>query len=114
MLSLTQLFWLFLLALAGCYWWSAHGVKERAFRAVKDYCRRVDVVMLDDSLVLRGFWFKRDAQGSLRVWRSFLFEFTSTGDERYRGRVVMLGRAVDWIELEPHRMEPQDPAPGQD
>ncbi len=86
------------------YFWSAQGIKEGAFRATKIYCEKMEVQLLDQSIALRGFWFKRDKQGKIRIWRSFQFEFTATGEERYRGLIVLLGREILSIQLEPHRI----------
>jgi hypothetical protein len=38
------------------------------------------------------------------LWRAFYFEFTVIGDDRYVGRVVMLGNRVSEVQLDPHRM----------
>jgi len=92
------------LAVIGVFWWQSQAVKELAFQATRNHCANMGVQLLDDSVVLRGFWFKRDAGGSLRVRRSYLFEFTSTGDERYHGGTVMLGARVETIQLAPHRL----------
>jgi hypothetical protein len=91
--------------LAGAYWWwRAHAVKEVALRIVRGHCQSLEVQLLDESVVLSGFWLKHDASGTLRVRRSYTFEFTSTGDERYHGCVVMLGTSIESIQLEPHRL----------
>lgn len=104
MVDLADVFWLTLL-LSVCYYaWHAHGMKETALAATRKYCRQMDVELLDDTVVLRGFWLKRDGSGRLHMWRSFLFEFTSTGEERYSGRIVLLGNRVEDIQLEPHRL----------
>jgi hypothetical protein len=66
----------------------------------------MDVMLLDDAVYLRGLWFKRDDNGSLRVWRRFMFDFTVTGEERYQGRIIMLGPRIVHSELEPHRFGP--------
>ena len=86
------------------YWWSAQGIKERALKAARAHCEGMDIQLLDDSVVLRRLWFKRDGRGSFRVWRLFYFEFTATGEERYSGTVEMLGMAVVSLQLAPHRM----------
>ena len=86
------------------YLWKAHGMKEQALSASKRYCQQADVQLLDDSVVLKGFWFKRDTQGKLRWWRSYLFEFTVTGAERYQGKTVLLGGKILSIQLEVHRL----------
>lgn len=85
-------------------WWNAQGVKHIALTATKNHCKKMDVLLLDDGVVLRGFWLKRDARGHLRLWRSYTFEFSSTGHERYNGQIILLGRFVEDIHLDPHRL----------
>jgi hypothetical protein len=86
------------------YWWQGQGIKIRALQAVKAHCQTMDVQLLDESIVLRGFWLKRDSRGSLRIWRSYLFEFSSTGEQRYTGRVILLGPHIESVQLDPHRL----------
>ncbi|MEE8057973.1 MAG: DUF3301 domain-containing protein, partial [Pseudomonadales bacterium] len=75
-----------------------------ALQVTKKYCKKMDVQLLDDGLVLRGFWLKRDSRGSIHLWRSYNFEFTSTGNDRYSGQIILLGRFVENIHLDPHRL----------
>ncbi|MGK0441602.1 MAG: hypothetical protein ACJA0N_001402 [Pseudohongiellaceae bacterium] len=86
------------------YWWKAQGIKQQAYHAVKKHCKEMELQLLDEGVVLKAFWFKRNGQGQLKMWRSYQFEFSSTGDERYQGRVVMLGLVIESIELQPHRI----------
>lgn len=90
------------LAALALYWWRAQGVREIALNAVRAYCRAADVQWLDETVALRGFWLKRDATGKLRIWRSYVFEFTDTGELRQQGRIILLGRQVEAIQLQPH------------
>ena len=102
-IELTDIALIMLLAAGAYWWWRGYAVKEVALRAAREHCRSFDVQLLDESVVMRGLWLKRDASGTLRVRRSFTFEFTSTGDERYHGDVVMLGPRLEMVQLEPHR-----------
>ena len=102
--DLKDLFWLTLTAVACLLWWRGQQAKERALRHVRRYCEELDIQLLDDNIALRAVWLKRDASGRLSFWRRYHFEFTSTGDERYSGRIVTLGSAVTSIDLEPHRL----------
>lgn len=104
MVELSDLFWLSLLIFGGWYWLSAREIKDVALKAVKAYCEEVDVELLDESVVLRGFWFKRDSRGSMKLWRSYIFEFSSTGDDRYKGKVILLGNKTESVQLETHRL----------
>lgn len=92
------------LALGGWYWWRAHAVKEIALEAARSHCREMQVQLLDDTVVLRGFWFRRDAGGSLRLSRRYQFEFTATGDDRYHGYVLLQGIRVETVRLDTHRI----------
>lgn len=103
-MTLSNLTWLFAAGFVIWYWWRAKAIKDAVLTAAKSYCTRVDVMLLDDAVYLRGLWFKRDSAGRLRVWRRFLFDFTTTGEERYQGRIIMLGQEVEHIELDAHRI----------
>jgi hypothetical protein len=102
--SLADVLLLFLFFVLVWHLWHAQGIKQQALLAVREYCEQMDVQLLDDGIVLRGFWLKRNPRGQLQIWRSYLFEFSSTGDERYQGRIMLLGSVVESIELQPHRL----------
>lgn len=102
-MTLGTLFWLFFAGLAIWYWWRAKAIKDSVLQSAHRYCKTMDVMLLDDAIYLRGVWFKRDDQGRIRVWRRFMFDFTSTGEERYSGRVIMLGSRILHMDLDPHR-----------
>lgn|SRR5690606_21948122 len=104
MSDLYPLLWLGVLALVIFYWRRALLSKDIAFAAAQRHCREMDVQMLDQSVYLRRLWFKRNARGHLSLWRAFYFEFTATGADRYSGRVILLGRRVEAVQLEPHRV----------
>ena len=103
MYQVSDLFPLIIIALFGWYWWSAQGVKEIALKAAKLHCREMGVQLLDESVALHRLWFKKDPNNKTRTWRSYLFEFTSTGEERYQGRVILLGKIVEQVQLQAHR-----------
>lgn len=102
---LDDIFLIILLLVAYLYWSNAQQVKEFALKATRAHCLCMEVQMLDEYVALSGIWLKRDAAGKVHVRRSFLFEFSSTGNERYNGRIVMLGCQVELIHMEPYRFE---------
>ena len=79
--------------------------REIAFMAANVYCQKMNVFLLDEYVALNGQWLKRDEDGKIKAWRSYQFEFSSTGDERYHGKLIMLGRKVIKIQLEPYRIQ---------
>lgn len=104
LIDLEALFLLTLILLSFYHWWQSQKVKEIALTHTRRKCRELDLQLLDDNINLRGFWLKRDGNGRLKIWRSYNFEFSSTGDERYPGKVVMLGNQLTNLELAPHRL----------
>ena len=87
------------------YWFNAQKAKEIALGAVKNHCLSMEVQMLDDYVALNCIRLKRDKLRKMQIQRSFLFEFSSTGYERYQGTVLMLGRRVESIYMEPYRID---------
>lgn len=102
---LNELILITLLLGACWYWLSGQQVKEIALKAVKSQCLNLDVQMLDDYVALTGIRLARDQSGTIRLQRVFSFEFSSTGNERYNGVCMMLGRQVESIRMEPHRFD---------
>lgn len=98
-------FFLIILLLSLGYFWSdSMKVRERAFFCVKKHCQQVEVQLLDEYVALNALWLKKDDLGKTKIWRSYQFEFTSTGYERYNGKVVMLGQMLISIQLDPYKI----------
>lgn len=93
------------MCLAYLYWFNSQKAKEIALETAKGHCFASQVQMLDGYVALNGIWLKRDQSGKMQMQRSFHFEFSSTGFERYNGTVLMLGRRVESIYMEPYRIE---------
>ncbi|NRP36122.1 hypothetical protein XMD579_000931 [Marinobacterium sp. xm-d-579] len=104
-IELTDLFLLTLVAGVIYVWYKGLAVRERALNAVESYCNKLDLQLLDQNVSLRALWLKRDDRGRLTPWRRYQFEFTTTGDQRYRGQVVLLGNRLESITSEAHKFE---------
>jgi hypothetical protein len=85
-------------------WWDGLGAKEAARKICLRLCRERDVLFLDDTVALTRMRLRRDANGTLRIFRRFNFEFTSDGEQRYQGYVDMLGNRVIHTEMEAYRI----------
>lgn len=94
-----------LMLLGFLYWYKAQEIKEIAFNATRAHCLAMDVQMLDDYIATDGLSLVRDAAGAIHCRRSFLFEFASTGEKRYNGKIIMLGQRVESIDMEPYRID---------
>lgn len=102
-LQLSDLLLLTALAVAAALFWRARRVHETAVRLTRRHCDREDVMLLDETVGLKKIRLRRDKTGRLRVARSYGFEFTVTGGERYGGETRMLGELMEGVTLEPHR-----------
>ncbi|HEC29408.1 MAG TPA: DUF3301 domain-containing protein [Gammaproteobacteria bacterium] len=85
------------------YWLDGMSAKELARKGGLDACNNVEVHFLDESVVLNKLRLKRDGDGRVFFNRHYQFEFTSDGSCRYRGDIVLLGKKVMQVTLEPHR-----------
>lgn len=107
MLELSTLIWLCALAALAAFWWHSDQVKHDALQRVHQHCQHLGLQLLDQTLVIKGLAPARDESGSLCLRRTYRFEFSSTGEERYQGTVTLTGRRLQQITLEPHIM-PED------
>lgn len=97
--------WILLIAmlLMGWQMWDKQQkARQLALAAVRQRCQQEGVQLLDDTLVIERTWpEKRLGRWDLR--RDYGFEFSSTGDLRYRGHLVLWGRKITLLDLQPHR-----------
>ncbi len=103
-IDLMDVVWLTVIASIGAIWWHGFKVKERALAAVRNRCQELDLQFLDQNVALRSIKIKRTTGGQAGLQRVYGFEFSSTGDERYRGYVTLIGMQVQEIMIEPHRL----------
>lgn len=100
-------FLILVLILAGAYWWQAAALKEFAYETVRRHCRAQEVQLLDDCIALTRVTLCRE-DGKLNLSRTYQFEFSSTGDDRYGGSIRLIGRRIVSIEMAPYRIVSSD------
>jgi Protein of unknown function (DUF3301) len=86
-------------------WTDSLRARERAVRAGRSACERYQLQFLDDTVSFARMRLARNADGELRIARTYTFEFSDTGNNRRQGAVVMLGGEVQDLHLEPYRMQ---------
>jgi len=94
---------LFVVAVAG-YYYSGLRARELAVIATRSHCKTLQLQLLDQSVSLRTTRLFANKQAFLAIKREYDFEFTATGDERYRGKISMLNNTPQSIWLQPHRL----------
>ena len=91
---------------AGLFLWiDSLRARERAVRAGRAACERYAVQFLDDTVSFAKMRLARDEEGRVKIARTYTFEFTETGNNRRQGAIVMLGRELAEIQLEPYQVQ---------
>lgn len=94
----------FLLIAAVIYfWWHLQGIRQVALRAGRAHCKTENVQLLDETVALARVRLKRGHQGRLQWSSRFTFEFTTTGADRYKGFIDLIGQRVELISLGAYR-----------
>lgn len=94
------------LVLAGAYLWvDSLRAREHAVAAGRAACARYGVQLLDETVSFTRLRLARDDEGRIRLRRTYVFEFSETGDNRRQGAIVMLGARLEHLQLEPYRLQ---------
>ena len=102
-LNLTDISLLALLAIGAALFWRAQRIRETALRITRQHCEREEVLLLDQTVGLKRLRLGRDDRGRWGLWRTYSFEFTVTGGERYQGETLVHGEHVRKVVFPPHR-----------
>src|SRR5687767_4215547 len=86
-------------------WLDSLRARERAVKAGRAACERYDLQFLDDTVAFARLRLERDEQGQLKIARTYVFEFSDTGNNRRHGAIVMLGGELQDLQLEPYRIQ---------
>lgn len=98
---MSEILTLLMIGLAAWWWHDGNRAREAARAAGREACRRAGVQFLDDSVAREWQALRRDGRGRIVLARQYSFEFASTGARRHGGRVHLLGRVVEGVELDP-------------
>jgi len=85
------------------YWLDSIRAKEIATKYASNECKKVLLEFLDDTVVIKKVRLRRNTRGQIAIYREYQFEFTSTGEYRYKGLVRLLGKYLIDIEMEPYK-----------
>jgi hypothetical protein len=90
---------------AAALWADSLRARERAVRAGRAACERYGLQFLDDTVSFARMRPGRDEEGRLRISRTYVFEFSDTGNNRRHGSIVMLGGDLADLHLEPYQVQ---------
>lgn len=80
------------------YGWRLQQLKQLVLRHVRRACQQADVILLDETVAVNKF-----SLAQLLGRRTWVFEFTATGGERYQGHAYTQHHRFLRVELPPHR-----------
>ena len=104
-MSLRSIFLTVLVICVAWYWLRARELKDHILKYAARHCDELSLKLLDESVVLKELKPQKTPQGRLSLKRRYMFEFTSTGEDRYQGEILVIGRHVEHIKLETHRVQ---------
>jgi hypothetical protein len=102
---MLEAFALVLLAAATLFWLDSLRAREAALVAGRTACERYGLMLLDDTVAVTRMRFARNAEGRLRLARTYGFEFSDTGNNRRHGAISLVGGEMEDISFEPYETE---------
>ncbi|HQZ02438.1 MAG TPA: DUF3301 domain-containing protein [Thauera sp.] len=102
-MSLAELLTVLVSGAVVWFWFDSLKAREAGLEAARRACVREGLQFLDETVVGHGFKFSRNDKGHLVLRRGFDFEYSLSGDDRYRGAVVIEGRDVVLVDTAQHR-----------
>lgn len=102
MLSNDTLILILVIAVGAAWFWHHMGIRQYALGHARKASEREGVQLLDDSIVLARIRPCRSSETVLAFRRTYQFEFTSIGDRRFLGWVILVGRKLEHIEMQPY------------
>ena len=89
---------LVVLAVLMWFWQNTLYLRELALRAAQDVCARQHLQLLDATVTLQRVAVRRST-GRLLLQRTFQFSYSSDGDDRNVGFVIIAGNHVEQVGL---------------
>jgi len=83
--------------------WQHNNTSLIARAAVKRHCKKAGVQLLDENVIFKCMTVRRSAHSLFALQRQYKFEFSSIGDARYSGNIILIGPRVSSIELAPFK-----------
>jgi hypothetical protein len=103
---------LIILFLIVWFLWSGIRSKEIACDAGLLHCEKHNVQFLDQTVERLKLRFTRDSRNNPCWYRSFRFEFATSGEHRYQGVIEMYGHRLKSIKMDPYPESHADEQPG--
>ena len=97
---MTELLLILAIGVVLLYWQAGVRCKELATIAARRECGLCNVQLLDQTVEQVRLSMSRDTSGQWRFWREYRFEYSHDGEDRFEGRLTLLGQRVIRVALE--------------
>lgn len=87
------------------FWHSTMRAREMAIRQAKRICQDSNVQLLDETVSMHKIRLARTESGAVGLKREYRFDYTLDGDERLRGRIMILGAVVKLVRLDDRKID---------
>ena len=94
----TVIPWAILIFIAW-FWVDSLRAREIANTACAAFCDRNNVKFLDGTVATSSIRLKRNPRGHINLHRTYRFEYSNTGEIRYEGVIIMLGKKIEAFHL---------------
>lgn len=99
-MTLTTLFYTSIFAMTAWFLWQHMGIGQRALQIAKAHTERIGVRLLDQSVHLKSIKIRPSNASLFALQRCYEFEFSTRGDQRYKGWVTYIGNRQQDISLQ--------------
>ncbi len=91
-----------LILIAALIWFWSDSLKsrERMTSTCSRICNDMHLQFLDETVALVRLRLKRAVSGRLAWQRTYVFEFSESGSDRWRGNALLTGQKVESVQLE--------------
>lgn len=81
------------------FWHNSMRARETAILKAKHLCDDAHVQLLDETVAMRKITLTRQLSGSVNLKREYRFDYTTDGEYRHAGRIIIIGHTVTKAEL---------------
>jgi Protein of unknown function (DUF3301) len=98
--SLLAILALIAIVLGIWFWSDSLRARERMTAACARICGDMQLQFLDETVALAQLRLTRNAMGWLAWRRMYVFEFSESGSDRWKGRALLTGLRVESVQLD--------------
>jgi Protein of unknown function (DUF3301) len=99
MLDIGLLITLVVLAL---FWFDSIGSRDQAILIGRELTQKIYLQFLDESVACQKIRLGRNQQGRVQILRTYTFEVSSTGGDRFLCELTLLGRELNHWYIPPY------------